>query len=142
MSLYLRTNSASSTIIFFLFVHILHLMSILHNKTFLNINNGLFHYFKCYRFDKARDRISAKYDQVEKDLIVEFRSAHQMGDKRRMKRFASVLSQFKVNSPYFTLLKCEINVHFLTFFTPQILIYHLNIYKQKTSTGNVCFFII
>jgi len=39
---------------------------------------------------------SDKYDQIENELIEEFRIAHREGDRRKMKRCASVLSNFKV----------------------------------------------
>ena len=50
------------------------------------------------RFDRARQKIAEKYDHVERELIEEFRLAHQQFDKRKMKRVASVLQNFKVLS--------------------------------------------
>ncbi|KAK3093226.1 hypothetical protein FSP39_012945, partial [Pinctada imbricata] len=47
------------------------------------------------RFDNARKKIWDKYNYVESELIEEFRMAHHEGDKRKMKRVASVLSNFK-----------------------------------------------
>ncbi|XP_052273620.1 exocyst complex component 5-like isoform X2 [Dreissena polymorpha] len=47
------------------------------------------------KFSKARKKIADKYDQIENELIEEFRIAHHSGDKRKMKRCASVLSNFK-----------------------------------------------
>ena len=43
---------------------------------------------------------SDKYDQIENELIAEFRIAHHEGDKKKMRRCASVLSNFKVRSEY------------------------------------------
>lgn len=37
-----------------------------------------------------------KYNYVESELIVEFKNAHFDGDKRKMKKVAAVLSNFKV----------------------------------------------
>lgn len=47
------------------------------------------------RFDRARQKIAEKYDHVEEELIGEFRLAHQGTDKRKMKRIAAVLQNFK-----------------------------------------------
>ncbi|KAL5008482.1 hypothetical protein ScPMuIL_014063 [Solemya velum] len=47
------------------------------------------------RFAKARNKIAEKYDHIERELIEEFRQAHKAGDKRKMKRVAMVLSNFK-----------------------------------------------
>ncbi|KAK7104250.1 exocyst complex component 5-like [Littorina saxatilis] len=47
------------------------------------------------RFDRARQKIAEKYDHVEQELIEEFRLSHQQTDKRKMKRIASVLQNFK-----------------------------------------------
>ena len=52
--------------------------------------------FICSRFAKARRKIADKYDEIENELIEEFRIAHHEGDRRKMKRCASVLSNFKV----------------------------------------------
>lgn len=46
---------------------------------------------------------SDKYDQIENELIEEFRIAHREGDKRKMKRCASVLSNFKVRRYFYRL---------------------------------------
>jgi hypothetical protein len=51
--------------------------------------------FFFYRFDRARQKIAEKYDHVEQELIGEFLNAHRQGDKRKMKRIASVLQNFK-----------------------------------------------
>ena len=40
--------------------------------------------------------ISAKYDQIERDLIEDFKIAHHDGKKKEMKKTAAVLSHFKV----------------------------------------------
>lgn len=42
--------------------------------------------------------VSVKYEHIEKELIEEFRIAHQAGERKQMKRVASVLSHFKVSS--------------------------------------------
>ncbi|GAB1597556.1 exocyst complex component 5-like [Argonauta hians] len=47
------------------------------------------------KFEKARQRISDKYKQVENELIEEFSIAHTEGDTRKMRRVASVLQNFK-----------------------------------------------
>ncbi|XP_041351555.1 exocyst complex component 5-like isoform X2 [Gigantopelta aegis] len=47
------------------------------------------------KFDKARKRIAEKYDSVERELIEEFKIAHNAGDRRKMKKIASVLQNFK-----------------------------------------------
>lgn len=47
------------------------------------------------QFDKARESISAKYDQIERNLIEEFRQAQYEGDKKKMRRITNVLSHFK-----------------------------------------------
>ncbi|KAK7502742.1 hypothetical protein BaRGS_00005992 [Batillaria attramentaria] len=47
------------------------------------------------KFDRARQKIAEKYDHVEQELIEEFRLAHQETDKRKMKRIAAVLQNFK-----------------------------------------------
>ncbi|KAL4237391.1 Exocyst complex component 5 [Mactra antiquata] len=47
------------------------------------------------KFVKARRKIADKYDAIENELIEEFRIAHHAGDKRKMKRCAAVLSNFK-----------------------------------------------
>jgi len=49
-----------------------------------------------------------KYDTIESELLQEFRSAHQAGDKRKMKRCASVLSNFKVHFPFGIYPRCII----------------------------------
>ena len=55
------------------------------------------HFLCCDRFDRARQKIAEKYDHVEQELIEEFRLAHQQTDKRKMKRIAAVLQNFKVS---------------------------------------------
>lgn len=47
------------------------------------------------KFDTARQRISDKYNQVENELIEEFKNAHQKNEKTKMRRVASVLQNFK-----------------------------------------------
>lgn len=47
------------------------------------------------KFKKARRKIADKYDQIENELITEFRLAHHEGDRKKMKRCATVLSNFK-----------------------------------------------
>lgn len=51
----------------------------------------------CDRFDRARQKIAEEYDHVEQELIEEFRLAHQQTDKRKLKRIAAVLQNFKVS---------------------------------------------
>lgn len=47
------------------------------------------------KFEAAKKRISAKYDDIEKSLIEEFVVAHKSRDKIRMKELATILSHFK-----------------------------------------------
>ncbi|WAR03182.1 EXOC5-like protein [Mya arenaria] len=47
------------------------------------------------KFNKARTKIAHKYDEIEDKLIKDFCKGHHNGDKRKMKRCASVLSNFK-----------------------------------------------
>lgn len=47
------------------------------------------------KFDKAREKIAAKYDQIERELIEEFVAAQRTDDKTRMKEIATILSHFK-----------------------------------------------
>lgn len=47
------------------------------------------------KFNSARNKIAEKYNHVEKELIEEFRTAHHDGDVKKMKKVASVLSNFK-----------------------------------------------
>ena len=60
--------------------------------------------------------LSAKYDQIERDLIDDFKIAHHGGEKKKMKRIAAVLSHFKVNIliAFLSLLFCLIHVQFDT----------------------------
>lgn len=50
--------------------------------------------FLC-RFEKAKKKIAAKYDEIERSLIEEFVKAHRSDDKGRMKEIATILSHFK-----------------------------------------------
>lgn len=47
------------------------------------------------KFDSAKKRIEAKYDEIERNLIEEFVRAQQVEDIDKMKKLASVLSHFK-----------------------------------------------
>lgn len=47
------------------------------------------------KFDKAREKIAAKYDFIERGLIEEFECAQRADDKNRMKEIATILSHFK-----------------------------------------------
>lgn len=47
------------------------------------------------RFDTARQGIAEKYDQVEKELIEEFRKAQQAGQQRQMRKITNLLQHFK-----------------------------------------------
>jgi hypothetical protein len=47
------------------------------------------------RFEKAKKKIAAKYDEIERSLIEEFVKAHRSDDKGRMKEIATILSHFK-----------------------------------------------
>ena len=49
------------------------------------------------RFDDARQRIEAKYNDIERSLLDDFRRAYTDGDKKKMKRLASILANFKVS---------------------------------------------
>lgn len=48
------------------------------------------------KFEKARQRIAKKYDEIERELIDEFVKAHQSDDRAKMKEVAGILSNFKV----------------------------------------------
>uniref|UniRef100_A0A6M2DSW5 Exocyst complex component 5 n=1 Tax=Xenopsylla cheopis TaxID=163159 RepID=A0A6M2DSW5_XENCH len=47
------------------------------------------------KFDSAKKRIEAKYDEIERNLIEEFVRAQQTEDIEKMKQLAGVLSHFK-----------------------------------------------
>ncbi|ELU10626.1 hypothetical protein CAPTEDRAFT_182979 [Capitella teleta] len=47
------------------------------------------------KFDRARSQILMKYDEIERQLIAGFKQALFDGDKRRMQKLATTLSQFK-----------------------------------------------
>ncbi|KDR06665.1 exocyst complex component 5 isoform X2 [Zootermopsis nevadensis] len=47
------------------------------------------------KFEKAKKKIAAKYDEIERSLIEEFVKAHRSDDKGRMKEIATILSHFK-----------------------------------------------
>lgn len=47
------------------------------------------------KFDKAKEKIASKYDEIERNLIEEFVRAHNSDDAERMKELASVLLHFK-----------------------------------------------
>ncbi|XP_064108034.1 exocyst complex component 5-like [Macrobrachium nipponense] len=47
------------------------------------------------KFENAKQKISEKYDEIERSLIMEFVKAHRAGDKERMKEIAAILSHFK-----------------------------------------------
>lgn len=47
------------------------------------------------KFEKARQRIAKKYDEIERELIDEFVKAHQSDDRAKMKEVAGILSNFK-----------------------------------------------
>ncbi|GFG31078.1 hypothetical protein Cfor_00691 [Coptotermes formosanus] len=47
------------------------------------------------KFEKAKKKISTKYDEIERSLIEEFVKAHRSDDKGRMKEIATILSHFK-----------------------------------------------
>ncbi|XP_005100941.1 exocyst complex component 5 [Aplysia californica] len=47
------------------------------------------------RFDIARQRIAEKYDEVERELIEEFRLGQQAGDRRQMRKITNLLQHFK-----------------------------------------------
>jgi hypothetical protein len=47
------------------------------------------------RFEKAKNKIATKYDEIERSLIEEFVKAHRSDDKGRMKEIATILSHFK-----------------------------------------------
>lgn len=51
--------------------------------------------FSLCRFEKAKKKIAAKYDEIERSLIEEFVKAHRSDDKGRMKEIATILSHFK-----------------------------------------------
>ncbi|KAK7066299.1 Exocyst complex component 5 [Halocaridina rubra] len=47
------------------------------------------------KFENAKQKITEKYDEIERSLIMEFIKAHRAGDKERMKEIAAILSHFK-----------------------------------------------
>lgn len=47
------------------------------------------------KFEKAKQRIAQKYDEIERSLIEEFVKAHRADNKARMKEIAGILSHFK-----------------------------------------------
>ncbi|XP_066280849.1 exocyst complex component 5-like [Branchiostoma lanceolatum] len=47
------------------------------------------------KFDAAKDRIAAKYLEIESNLVEQFKTAHQAGQKEEMKEVAAVLLNFK-----------------------------------------------
>lgn len=47
------------------------------------------------KFEHAKKKISAKYDEVERNLIEEFVRAQNLDDVPRMNKLASILSHFK-----------------------------------------------
>lgn len=47
------------------------------------------------KFDVAKKKIAAKYDEIERNLIEEFVRAQSAEDVNRMKKLASMLSHFK-----------------------------------------------
>lgn len=52
------------------------------------------------KFEKARQRIAKKYDEIERELIDEFVKCHQSDNRSKMKEVAGILSNFKVGSKY------------------------------------------
>ena len=60
--------------------------------------NGVWrHVFLC-RFDLAKERIEAKYNEIERTLLDDFRHAFVEGDRRKMKRLMGILANFRVSS--------------------------------------------
>ncbi|KAG8184683.1 hypothetical protein JTE90_013076 [Oedothorax gibbosus] len=47
------------------------------------------------KFEKARQRIAKKYDEIERELIDEFVKCHQSDNRSKMKEVAGILSNFK-----------------------------------------------
>lgn len=47
------------------------------------------------KFEKARQRIAKKYDEIERTLISKFVEAHQANDRVKMRELAGILSHFK-----------------------------------------------
>lgn len=56
------------------------------------------------RFDKAKERICAKYEEIERCLIQKFKDAYHAGNKREMKKNTLILANFKVWNSYFLLI--------------------------------------
>lgn len=50
----------------------------------------------CIKGIQSKVFFTDKYNYVESELITEFKNAHSDGDKRKMKKVAAVLSNFKV----------------------------------------------
>ncbi|KAF8766649.1 Exocyst complex component 5 like protein [Argiope bruennichi] len=49
------------------------------------------------KFEKARQRIAKKYDEIERELIDEFVKCHQADNRSKMKEVAGILSNFKTH---------------------------------------------
>ena len=56
------------------------------NAIFFNLN---------FRFDQANKLIEAKYEEIEKKLIEKFHSAFYANERKAMKTYISILSNFK-----------------------------------------------
>lgn len=50
----------------------------------------------CIKGIYSQVSFTDRYNYVESELITEFKNAHSDGDKRKMKKVAAVLSNFKV----------------------------------------------
>ena len=48
-----------------------------------------------FRFERANHLISLKYDEIEKKLIQKFHSSFYANEKKLMKKYINILSNFK-----------------------------------------------
>ena len=62
------------------------------------IRNRVSHLVFLCRFDLAKERIEAKYNEIERTLLDDFRHAFVEGDRRKMKRLMGILANFRVSS--------------------------------------------
>ena len=64
-----------------------------------------------YSFDLAKQRIEAKYNDIERTLLDDFRHAFIEGDKRKMKRLMGILSNFRVRETAMMVLSVALSLY-------------------------------
>ena len=62
-------------------------------------------------FDLAKQRIEAKYNDIERTLLDDFRHAFIEGDKRKMKRLMGILSNFRVRETAMMVLSVALSLY-------------------------------